>query len=161
MSSQLFGLIPYLSPGISIGINSQSEFFISSQISLGISFLDDHYDNPDEAIDYFVPSVSFGLRYFPNRPSEKLFKYTDFQATLLLHYVIMGFGRGKIKGIDNSYASVKNKFYAGHIILYNYEKELENSYSNNSLMAVFPMPIYELIPSWNWNEKEQTTPPTD
>ena len=63
MSSKLFCLIPYISPGISIGINSNSEIFISSQVSLGISFLDDHYDDPDNLIDYFVPSVSFGLKY--------------------------------------------------------------------------------------------------
>ena len=150
-------MIPYLSPGISIGINSNSELFISSQISFGISSLENHYDEPDEAMDYFVPSISLGLKYFPNKSNEKLFRYTDFQTTVLSSYGLIGFGRGKITGIDSDYVSIKNKFYAGYIILYNYEIELQNNYSNNSLMIVLPMPIYELIPRGNWNyDKIQT-----
>ena len=140
MSSKLFCLIPYISPGISIGINSNSEIFISSQVSLGISFLDDHYDDPDNLIDYFVPSVSFGLKYFPKRTNEKLFRYTDFQSTT----GFVGFGRGVVKGIDNNSKSIKNKFYIGYLILYNFEKELNNNQNNKSLMFVLPLPFYEL-----------------
>ena len=139
MSSQLFCLTPYISPGISVGMNN-GELFITSQVSLGVSFLEDHYDDPDQIIDYFVPSVSFGLKYFPVRPNNKLFKYIDFQTTI----GYFGFGRGLIKGIDNDYVSTKNKIYGGYLILYNYEKELKNDYSNRSIMIVLPIPFYEI-----------------
>ena len=139
MLSQLFPLIPYISPGISIGKNSNNELFVNSQISFGVSFLEDHYDDPDQIIDYIVPSVSFGLKYFPKRFNQKLFRYTDIQATI----GFIGFGKGKIKGIDNDYSSIKNKFYGGYLLLYNYDKEFKNNYTNQSLMFVLPMPFYE------------------
>ena len=139
MLSQIFCLIPYVSPGVSVGVNN-GELFITSQVSFGLSFLEDHYDDHDQIIDYFVPSVSFGLKYFPKRSHNKLFKYTDFQTTI----GFIGFGKGKIKGIDNNYVSTKNKIYGGYLILYNYEKELENDYNNKSLIIVLPIPFYEL-----------------
>ena len=138
-SSKLFCLIPYISPGVSIGINN-SELYISSQLSLGISFLDDHYDDYDNVIDYFVPSVSLGIKYFPQKKEGRLFRYTDIQSTT----GFIGIGRGIVKGIDNDYYSVKNKFFIGYLILYNYEKELKNNFKDHSLKFVLPIPFYEL-----------------
>ena len=67
-TTQLFSTFSYMSPGISIGKNNHDGLFISAQISLGISFRDDHInDSPDKFYDYLVPSVSVGIKYFPKK----------------------------------------------------------------------------------------------
>ena len=140
ISSKLYCLIPYISPGISIGFNSNKKLFLSSQISIGMSFLNDHYDLPDNFIDYFVPSISFGIKFFPKRSNERLFRYIDIQSTI----GFVGIGRGIVKGIDNDYRSIKNKLYIGYLMFYQYEMELNNHFTNKSFMFVLPIPFYEL-----------------
>ena len=101
-TTQLFSTFSYMSPGISIGKNNHDELFISAQISLGISFRDDHInDSPDKFYDYLVPSVSIGIKYFPDLlikkdfwKSKKLVTYADFQTTIWSNIGIIGYGIG-------------------------------------------------------------------
>ena len=149
--SQLLASFLYISPGISIGKNNHDELFIAVQISLGTAFWDDHIndmpiDNPsNKFIDYFVPSISFGIKYFPKRLDNKILSYADFQTTVWNKWGgILGYGIGFNKNMNDDFFRFKTKSYLGYILLYNYEREQGNNYIDKSLMLVLPIPFEEL-----------------
>ena len=166
-TTQLFSTFSYMSPGISIGKNNHDGLFISAQISLGISFRDDHInDSPDKFYDYLVPSVSIGIKYFPDLPikkdfwkSKKLVTYADFQTTIWSNIGIIGYGIGFNKNKGDDSFRMKTKAYLGYMLLYNYEKEKNSDYVDKSMMLVIPLPMKEWIPTGDdWQEDSTSEP---
>ena len=145
-TTQLFSTFSYVSPGISIGKNNRDELFISTQISIGISFRDDHInDSPDKFYDYLVPSVSIGMKYFPKKSSDKqIMTYADFQTTIWSNIGVIGYGIGLNRNHYDSSVRIKTKSYIGYMLLCNYEKEKNSDYVDKSLTIVIPMPFEEL-----------------
>ena len=96
-------------------------------------------------IDYFVPSISFGIKYFPKRLDNKILSYADFQTTVWNRWGgVLGYGIGFNKNMNDDFFRFKTKSYLGYILLYNYEREQGNNYIDKSLMLVLPIPFEEL-----------------
>jgi len=157
--SQLFASFSYISPGISIGKNNHDELFIAVQISLGTAFWDDHINDipinnsSNKFIDYFVPSISFGIKYFPKKLNNKILSYADFQTTIWTNIGVIGYGVGFNKNMADNSFRIKTKSYLGYMLLYLYEKEKNNDYVDKSLMFVIPTPFEELFYTGeNYNE---------
>ena len=159
-TTQLFSTFSYMSPGISIGKNNHDGLFISAQISVGISFRDDHInDSPDKFYDYLVPSVSVGMKYFPKKSDKKIVTYADFQTTIWSNIGVIGYGIGFNKNKDDDSFRMKTKAYLGYMLLYNYEKEKNSDYVDKSMMIVIPLPWSEWIPTGDAWQEESTSEP--
>ena len=152
----------YLSPGITIGKHEKYGFFISTQISYGIVFVDaSDWTNQDIA-DLkvpFVPSVCLGVKYYPKLKHKPVRQYVDLQISIpigaLLNYEgpgMVGYAYGWIK--EQNWIR-KNKYYIGPgLLFYNIDiKSSNNSINSHSLSAVFPLPVAEWIPSnLDWDQ---------
>ena len=142
----------YLSPGITIGKDTKYGFFISTQISCGIVFVDDSDWTNQDIADLkapLIPSVCLGVKYYPKLKHNPVKQYVDFQISTpigaLLNYEgpgMVGYAYGWIK--EQTW-SRKNKYYIGPgLLFYNIDVKLSNpSINSHSLSAVLPLPITE------------------
>jgi len=140
----------YLSPGLQIGINSTGNFFLSSQITIGIM--------PFEEVPIIL-GTTLGRWYYYNQGKFDSYRYLDGQICLA---GILGFGFGTMNRsvsityyddngtlqqelIKEKYA--KYKFWTGSFGLLSYDYINSPSGKHNfGLMGVAPIPFGEMNP---------------
>ena len=136
-------LMPYVSPGIQIGINNNKKFNFSYQISIGLASTED---------PFFSTGISFGKRKYRIKSKNwKSFKYHDFQ--IYIPYLLTGIGLGKIYNASNNQYR-KIKIFSGILFFgeYNYinlknnikiENNLGISKHNFGIFGIFPFTDYQ------------------
>jgi len=125
--------IPYLSPGLQIGINQKGSFFISVQTTIG--FLEENGDVINEFPSNY--GITAGLRMY-NSSGWKKYKYIDLQ----FWPVFGGFGIGKmIDENNNIYTRYKTGFGAIGYLTYDYSKIPQIGNHNFGFIGVAPAPV--------------------
>lgn len=131
------GSAPYVSPGFQIGMNTNGNFFISTQTTVG-------YLSSDGLPSNF--GITLGLRMYYLETVWKKYRYIDFQ----FWPVITGFGVGKmIDDKKNMYTRYKTGFGVLGYLTYDYSKIPKIGNHNFGLIGVMPF--------WDWKEYNPET----
>ena len=122
--------LPYISPGVQLGINSKGKIFTSAQITIG-------YVGPMPPI-----GVTIGKRWVHLNQEKKGYSYYDFQVWP----VYFGIGVGQIVD-DKGNKSLRFKTGAGlwGYLTFDYSS-FENLKYNFGTIGVLPMPVGEIPP---------------
>ena len=121
--------LPYISPGVQVGIDSKGHLFTSTQITLG-------YVGPVPPI-----GLTFGSRWYSTKGKKKRYSYTDFQ----IWPAFFGIGVGQIideKG--NKSHRLKTGVGAWGYLTFDTALNFNNYKYNFGLIGVFPVPIGEM-----------------
>ena len=116
--------LPYISPGVQLGINSKGKIFTSAQITIG-------YVGPTPPI-----GVTIGKRWYHLNQGKKSYNYYDIQ----LWPAFFGIGIGQIID-DEGNKSIRFKTGAGlwGYLTFDYSS-FENLKYNFGAIGVFPIP---------------------
>ena len=126
--AQTLEIIPYISPGVQLGINSKGKIFTSAQITIGI------FGTPTDGIPI---GVTIGKRVYNLNQGKKSYNYYDIQ----LWPVFFGIGIGQIID-DEGNKSIRFKTGAGlwGYLTFDYSS-FENLKYNFGGIGVFPIPV--------------------
>ncbi len=124
-------IFPYISPGLQLGVNSNFDIFISSQLTLGVYFI----NGP-------VIGATLGKRKFYTNEYKKWnsFIYNDYQ----IGSPGLGFGIGRVYYKKDVF--LKYKAYIGFIALLTYDfiDFKKNHYHNMGIFGVLPVTNYPM-----------------
>jgi len=124
-------ILPYISPGLQVGLNDNFDIFISSQLTLGVIFI----NGP-------VIGATLGKRKFYTTQDKKWnsFIYNDYQ----IGSPGLGFGIGRIYYKKDVF--LKYKGYIGFIALLTYDYIDFKKYNehNVGIFGVFPVANYPM-----------------
>ena len=124
-------ILPYISPGLQLGVNNNFDIFISSQLTLGIYLIN------GPAI-----GATIGTRKFYTTEDKKWnsFVYNDYQ----IGSPGLGFGIGRVYYKKDVF--LKYKAYIGYIALltYDYIDFKKNKDHNMGIFGVLPLANYPM-----------------
>lgn len=123
-------IVPYISPGIQVGVNSSKGFFYGFQVSVGIIY------EPNNSL--YTPSLCFGYKKYKKSTNNEGF--IDLQSVYSYYYDdFPKFGIGIGKNFSNGTSSIRIKGYLWLITSFTYDYEFKKKLHNYSLIPVFPI----------------------
>jgi len=137
---------PYISPGLQIGVSSDSKFFYSGQVTIGFA-----PNNPIFA-EVLAPGLTLGIRKY----KEQVITFTDIQLSIISDLIPFGVPIGA--GLGYAWAKSSNgssseatfvrgfrgKLWGGILInaTFDFSKFSNGKMTGNfGIIGVYPMPV--------------------